>query len=233
MIMMADEQGNDAMKVKNALILITSTHAQLSSTLAMHFSTLGASVIICDSSGDNLASNNNIEPSSNGNIEYYSLPDHSPESIKRLFDDIEENYQSAPDVLINHWPIIAFPSLIEEQATDRFILQLTNMAASLFSFGQTCSEKMRQYQSQGVIINVVWQNSAQHAGIETTNSIVLGLTQSWANELTPYNIRVAGVIPLVNDNNESLHWAQIQDELIRNTEYIVANDYFSGRVIAA
>ncbi len=221
------------MKVKNALILITSDHAQLSNTLAMHFSTLGATVIVCGSSQQNRIKSNKVEQKENGNIDYYSLPDHSAESIKQLFDDIEKSYQSAPDVLINHWPIITFPSLIEEQATDRFILQLTSMASSLFCFGQTCSEKMRQHQSQGVIINVVWQNSARHAGVESTNSIVVGLTQSWANELTPYNIRVAGVIPLVNDNNESLHWAQIQDELIRNTEYIVANDYFSGRVIAA
>ena len=56
-------------------------------------------------------------------------------------------------------------------------------------------------------------------------------TQSWAKELTPFNIRVGGVVPTVEHDNT--HWAEVQDELIRNTEYIVSNDYFSGRVMAA
>ncbi|HFQ5059131.1 TPA: short-chain dehydrogenase, partial [Vibrio vulnificus] len=30
---------------------------------------------------------------------------------------------------------------------------------------------------------------------------------------------------------DATHWAQVQDELIRNAEYIVANEYFSGRVV--
>ncbi|MGU3846917.1 SDR family oxidoreductase, partial [Vibrio diabolicus] len=50
-----------------------------------------------------------------------------------------------------------------------------------------------------------------------------------------FNSRVGGVIPSVNHTREELnerHWAEIQDELFRNTAYIVSNEYFSGRVVA-
>lgn len=36
------------MKIKSALILITSANSLLGSTLAMHFARLGANVILCD-----------------------------------------------------------------------------------------------------------------------------------------------------------------------------------------
>lgn len=64
--------------------------------------------------------------------------------------------------------------------------------------------------------------------------MVSGFTQSWAKELTPFNIRVGGVVPQVESaNDEAVHWSEIREELIRNTEYIVANEYFSGRVMSA
>ena len=61
--------------------------------------------------------------------------------------------------------------------------------------------------------------------------MVAGFTQSWAKQLTPFNIRVGGVIPSVE--HEDVRWSDIRDDLIRNTEYIITNDYFSGRVVAA
>ncbi|WP_217540020.1 SDR family oxidoreductase [Vibrio metschnikovii] len=222
------------MKIKSALILITSANSLLGSTLAMHFARLGANVILCDTDHNALVTTWQHCYAISHRVHYYTLPDRSPTSIHQLFDYIETTYHSAPDVLINHWPSVSFPSLVDEQPTERFIQQLANMASSLFTFGQTCSERMRQHQAKGVIVNLVWHNTTQQqAGMENTNSMVAGFTQSWARELTPYNIRVGGVIPMAGANHHNLHWAEIQDELIRNTEYIVTNDYFSGRVMSA
>ncbi|QSA19825.1 short-chain dehydrogenase, partial [Vibrio furnissii] len=41
------------------------------------------------------------------------------------------------------------------------------------------------------------------------------------------------VVPIISANDEHEHWAAVNDELIRNTEYIVSNEYFSGRVMSA
>lgn len=78
-------------------------------------------------------------------------------------------------------------------------------------------------------------NHEDLTGVESMAALVSGFTHSWAKELTPFNIRVGGVIPSVSHTREDLderHWAEIQDELVRNTAYIVSNEYFSGRVVA-
>ncbi|MDF4600199.1 short-chain dehydrogenase, partial [Vibrio parahaemolyticus] len=89
---------------------------------------------------------------------------------------------------------------------------------------------------KGVIVNVIsHDNHEDLTGVESMAALVSGFTHSWAKELTPFNIRVGGVIPSVSHTREDLderHWAEIQDELVRNTAYIVANEYFSGRVVA-
>ncbi len=54
--------------------------------------------------------------------------------------------------------------------------------------------------------------------------------------LTPFKIRVGGVVPAIHNADGKFnrcHWAQLQDELTRTAEYIISNDYFSGRVVAA
>lgn len=63
--------------------------------------------------------------------------------------------------------------------------------------------------------------------------MVSGFTQSWAQELTPFNIRVGSCPQIASANDEIVHWSEMREELIRNTEYIVSNEYFSGRVMSA
>ena len=51
----------------------------------------------------------------------------------------------------------------------------------------------------GVIVNVISiDNECEFEGFENASSIVTGFTQSWAKELTPFNIRVGGVVPVPN-----------------------------------
>jgi NAD(P)-dependent dehydrogenase (short-subunit alcohol dehydrogenase family) len=110
------------------------------------------------------------------------------------------------------------------------------MASSLFGFGQATAERMMQEKKKGVIVNIVsYEDYRDLSGFENASSMVAGFTQSWAKELTPFNIRVGGVVPALSHvtNDDDYHWAEVQDELIRNTEYIVSNEYFSGRVMAA
>ncbi|MFA0252814.1 hypothetical protein AB4480_25705, partial [Vibrio sp. 10N.261.45.A4] len=62
-----------------------------------------------------------------------------------------------------------------------------------------------------------------------------GLTKSWAKELNPFDIRVGGILPSVHHSRHDDYqnsFANIREELIRNTEYIVSNDSFNGRVMS-
>lgn len=222
------------MNIGSSLVLITSASSLLGSTLALHFARLGASVILCDTDSAGLEKTLKRCRDISEPVRAYPLRDYGLPSIQALLDNIQQDYQTVPDVLINNWPNAALPSLTDFQPTERFIQQLALMAASMFTFGQVCSERMRQRNTKGVIVNVLSYNSPQDMpGIENATSMVSGFTQSWARDLTPFNIRVGGVVPMISANDETVHWAEVNDELIRNTEYIVANEYFSGRVMSA
>lgn len=222
------------MNIGSSLVLITSASSLLGSTLALHFARLGASVVLCDTDSAGLEETRKRCQDISGHIRTYPLSDYGLPSIQAMLDDIELHYKTVPDVLINNWPNAPLPALTDHQPTERFIKKLALMAASMFTFGQVCSERMRKHNTKGVIVNVLSYNSPQDMpGIENATSMVSGFTQSWARDLTPFNIRVGGVVPMISANDETVHWAEVNDELIRNTEYIVANEYFSGRVMSA
>ncbi|HHI5409506.1 SDR family oxidoreductase [Vibrio metoecus] len=203
--------------------------------MATHFVKLGAKVILCDRDQQGLVDTYWRCHAISNQVAYFHLNDFSPDSIEHLLDMVEQKFQRAPDVLINNLPSAPLPSLVDEKPSEQFIQQLGAIASSLFNFSHACSVRMRQRKTKGVIVNVVCYNAPQdRSGIESANSMVSGFTQSWAKELTPFNIRVGGVVPQVESaNDEAVHWSEIREELIRNTEYIVANEYFSGRVMSA
>ncbi|MGL4380277.1 MAG: SDR family oxidoreductase [Vibrio sp.] len=223
------------MDIKSAVILITSASSVLGSTLAIHFVRLGARVMLCDLNLSGLVETYQRCCAISDQVAYFHLCDFSPESIEHLLDITEQKFDRVPDVLINNLPSAPLPSLVDEKPAAQFIQQLATIASSLFNFSHTCSLRMRQHDTKGVIVNVVCYNAPQdRLGIESANSMVSGFTQCWAKELTPFNIRVAGVVPQVpSANDERVHWSEMREELIRNTEYIVANEYFSGRVMTA
>ncbi|GAB2655791.1 SDR family oxidoreductase [Vibrio panuliri] len=220
------------MKIDNAVVLVTSAGSRVGSTLAAHFSSLGALVILCDSDKRLLDETFQRCRNINSNVHQFALADDSIGSIKQLFQAIDHAIGQSPDILINTFTTKAIPNIFAHGAYDTFALNLSSMASTLFGFGQASAERMCKENKEGVIINVIgYTNYEDMAGLDNASSFVSGFTQSWAKELTPFNIRVGGVVPCGEANGQN--WAEVQDEVIRNTEYIISNDYFSGRVMAA
>ncbi|WP_162045902.1 SDR family oxidoreductase [Vibrio taketomensis] len=220
------------MKIDNAVVLVTSAGSRVGGTLATHFSSLGAKVILCDT--DKRLLNETYERCAllNSDTYRFDVEDYSIASIKQLFELIEHQLQCSPDILINTLTSKAVPNIFDHAAYDMFSLNLTSLASALFGFGQATAQRMRAENKCGVIVNVIgYTNYEDMAGFDNASSFVSGFTQSWAKELTPFNIRVGGVIPSGEANGQN--WSEIQDEVIRNTEYIISNEYFSGRVMAA
>ena len=225
------------MDIRNSVILITSAGTLLGRTLARHFASLEAKVVITDTDKVSLEQTKLSCQSISDSVFVYQLRDYTTKNIESLLDFIESQFGSSADVLINYWPSHPLPALTDDTTTEDFSKALTLLASSLFSFGQASAERMRIHAKNGVIVNMLSQADLNDfSGFENASSIISGFTQSWARELTPFNIRVGGVIPVLAysaSNDEHCHWAQMQDELIRSTEYIVSNEYFSGRVMAA
>lgn len=225
------------MDIKNAVVLITSAGSALGCTLAHHFSRLGAQVILSDTDQESLeAVMLNCQDLSD-NISGYLLPDHSEHSVQELLNFISDQHQRGVDVLINYWPSSPLPTLIGNSSGELFSRQFVTLASALFNYGQASAEQMLRLEKSGVIVNILSLSDKKALlGFENASSIVSGLTQSWAKELNPFNIRVGGVVPSFShsaSNDACVPWSAVNDELIRNTEYIVANDYFNGRVVAA
>lgn len=224
------------MNIQRTIILITSAGSTLGSTLATHFAALGARIVLCDKHHHHLQQTLQRCAPISPNVHAFLLSDYTTHSLQQLFQFVEQCYGSSPDVLVNTLTTRPMPTLIGDVSPEEFTQHLAFMASTLFTFGQATAEQMREANKQGVIVNIVTHEDWQDlSGFEHATSMVTGLTQSWARELTPFKIRVGGVIPALNTftHHAHHHWAEINAELVSNTEYIVANDYFSGRIMAA
>ncbi|WP_413284802.1 SDR family oxidoreductase [Vibrio sp. MA40-2] len=224
------------MDIKGSVIVITSAGNKLGRTLVSHFSRLGADVIAIDTDPIQL------KKITDDNVLTYLVTDYNDHTIRSLFSDLVNNRGLNIDILINYWPSTPLPMLTSQDTANDFSSQLCLLATPIFSFGQACAEHMRDSSKKNLIINMItFPFENRDLGFESARSMVSGFTKSWAKELAPFNIRVGGVIPgtahTVEYNHyatsNSAHWAVIQDELIRSTEYIVCNEYFNGRIMAA
>jgi NAD(P)-dependent dehydrogenase (short-subunit alcohol dehydrogenase family) len=225
------------MDIQNSVILITSAGSLLGCTLAYHFASLGAKIVLTDTDMQALERTRLRCQTVSDSVAVYEMESYSPSNIQGLLDFIEETFNSSADVLINYWPSQPFPALTSDTTAEDFSRALSMLTSSLFSFGQASAERMRNHAKNGVIVNLLSQVDLNDGtGFEHASSLLSGMTMSWAKELTPFNIRVGGVVPALAYSasaEEQCHWAEVQDELIRSAEYIVANEYFSGRVMAA
>ncbi|WP_375750684.1 SDR family oxidoreductase [Vibrio sp. HN007] len=224
------------MDINNSVVLITSAGSPLGGILANHFARLGANIILSDTDENKLKEVSERCKSISDNISDFLLPDHSDHSVQELLHFVSDKYSNGIDVLINYWPSNPFPTLTSDVNGSDFSETYAKFASSLFNYGQACALQMRDHEKNGVIVNILSLcDNKDTLGIDNASSIVSGMTKSWAKELNQFNIRVGGVVPSLSHsaNDESLHWSELNDELIRNTEYIVSNDYFSGRVVSA
>lgn len=221
------------MQIEQSTILITSAGNFMGRSVACHFASLGASLIIADSNHDDLIETHRLCRQVSSTVISFPLKDHSLESIHHLFHSIDEEFNSGIDVLINNYTDVVLPSLLTPYNKES-PFQLTELAETLFTYGQYAAQNMRNHCKEGVIINLGHHKySSEHQYLENSTALLAGLTKSWAKELNPFNIRVGGVAPRLSNEYSEPNINLINQELIKNTEYILQNDYFNGRIIEA
>ncbi len=224
------------MNIKKSIILITSAGSVIGRTCANHFADLGATLILCDRNLSSLTETYDQIRAFTDNVYAMHVSSNDSVSINLLFDKIESELATTPDVVITCWTSSPMPSLMAPEPMSIYIDHLSSAARFLYTYGQVAAERFRNNNKKGVIVNVISHDSHKDlTGVESMTALVSGFTYSWAKELTPFNIRVGGVIPSITHSKEDLdaiHWAEVQDELVRNTAYIIANEYFSGRIVS-
>lgn len=125
---------------------------------------------------------------------------------------------------------------------------------NLYSVFYVTSEvvmKMVEKRTRGVIVNVSSVASSGNAGQAAYSAAKAGvraLTVAWANELSPWNIRVAGIAPgftrtaaVLKSTKENVlnEWIKktpsrrmaVPEEIADGILYIIKNDFFNGRIL--
>ncbi|WP_164684046.1 SDR family oxidoreductase [Vibrio maerlii] len=222
------------MIIKDAVTVITSAGSPMGRALALHYCLLGAKVAVTDNDERKLEATYQACRASNHNVAKYHLADNSASSIHLFFVYLEKFFGQGADILLNNWQTLPSPNLTQPNSASLFTTQLSKLTESLFTFGQVYLEHTQQLDKPGLIINV----TSSSIGVEKTvhdsmGDVIKGITKQWAHDLEPYNVRVAAIMPSESSNSSANHWKHQQDEISRSTEYIVTNDSFTGRVMAA
>ena len=206
--------------------------------ISLHFVSLGARVALVDTDAERLLATHQACQATGGNAHPFLLEKQDETSIGGLIQQVHHHY-GAIDVLINYWLGSDLPLLLGQASVDQFCKSLTESAAPFFIFGKQAANYMREHSNKGVIVNLAGNPpNTQQPLNNGSKAMISGLTRSWAQELAQFNIRVGGVVPLSHDHCSECPVSQqlsqsLQYEIVRSAEYIVTNDYFSGRMIEA
>ncbi|MCE0494583.1 SDR family oxidoreductase [Vibrio salinus] len=220
------------MHINKSTIIITSAGSLVGGTLAERFCKLGARLILIDRCEPMLNETYQRCRSISEDVDCINVTDYSTQSIEAFFLWIDQHCEHSPNVLINLWPKPEIPSITDDHPIEDFSSNISSIATTLFSFAQLFAQRVRNNEEGGVVVNIIANSEETKAshGIDHTTSMVSGFTQSWAKELTPFNIRVGGIFPNASYEEPS---NELLEDVIRNTEYILENEYFSGRIMTA
>ncbi|MGF1690524.1 SDR family oxidoreductase [Photobacterium kagoshimensis] len=228
------------MEIVQSVILITAAGSPIGKAISLHFASLGAKLALVDIDKVQLDQTYRACKACGAQCEAYNLAQQDEASIKHIFDSINQRFGSI-DVLINYTLGAELPALFSPASVDKFSHSMIELATTFFAFGKQAAHYMRSCNRKGVIVNLITQpqDSDQLLNFDSTKAMVSGLTQSWAKELSDFNIRVGGVVPITlgcdcsDCSTNHVINQHLQYEIVRSAEYIVTNDYFNGRILEA
>ena len=173
-------------------------------------------------------------------------------TVNSFYDEFGE-----VDILINNSAILddcllvnIFGGKINKHPIDRWNKTLQTNLTSYFVFTREVVEKMLLNRTKGLVIYKFYfiiGNFGQ-SSYSSSKAAVDSLTVTWANELSNFGIRVAGILPGMTDTSmpkNSMSSSQIKEwisktpmkrmgqpsEIAHSVEYIISNDFLGGRTI--
>jgi 3-oxoacyl-[acyl-carrier protein] reductase len=186
-----------------------------------------------------------------------SVVDVTSEADVEAFFEKYAAENGAPDVLVNNAGITADALFVKKknEQTKKFPLSnwekvLNVNLTGVFLCGREAVVQMVKHDVKGVIINIssiCRSGNMGQTNYSATKSAIDAMTVTWAKELARYGIRVGAIAPgyintemvakIREDILERLV-AQIpvgrlgdMSEISRTVQFIIENDFFTGRVI--
>lgn len=242
------------MNLKNKVIAVTGGAQGLGLEVVKGFVELGANVAILDV---NEACLQEAAIAFGDAVKTYLVDVTSEPEVEACFTDIAQTF-GALNGLVNNAGLIrdaAFVKAKEGVVTSKMSFanwqEVINVnLTGVFLCGREAATQMINTNSEGVIVNV--SSCARNGNYGQTNYAatkagVVAMSNTWAKELSKYNIRCASIAPgfihtpLVESMNQEVLGKLTQNiplkrvasaaEIASGIQFIFENDYFTGRVL--
>ena len=183
------------MKLKGKCALITGGARGIGKETALMFAKEGANVAVCDLLDDDLKQVESEAAGFEGTVKGFHLNVTDQEEIDKVLGEVKETFGQI-DILVNNAGITkdAFLMKMTEEQWDQVID--VNLKG-VFNMTQAVSKMMKK--TGGVVLSTssvvgVYGNVGQ-TNYAASKSGIIGMTYTWAKELSRYKIRVNAVAP--------------------------------------
>lgn len=245
------------MQIKNNTFVVTGAAQGLGEAISLTLAEHGAKLALLDVNAERL--DQTLDACKEAGADGYAFTcDVSDEtSVRRCFVSIEEHLGPISG-LVNNAGILRDGMLVkvkDGEIVDRMSLEQWQSVIDInltgvFLCGREAATSMIRGGKGGVIINI--SSISRHGNPGQSNYAaakagVTGLCSTWAQELARYNIRSAAIAPGVFEtemvaslkpeaherlaNLVALRRTGAVEELAHAVEFIIENDYFSGRIL--
>jgi 3-oxoacyl-[acyl-carrier protein] reductase len=246
------------LQIKNNTFVVTGAAQGLGEAISLSLAQHGARLALLDVNAERLDQALNACKQAGAADCFAFTCDVSDEtSVRRCFVSIEEHL-GAISGLVNNAGILRDGMLVkvkDGEIVDRMSLEQWQSVIDInltgvFLCGREAATSMIRSGEGGVIINI--SSISRHGNPGQSNYAaakagVTGLCSTWAQELARYNIRSAAIAPGVFEtemvaslkpeaherlaNLVALRRTGAVEELAHAVEFIIENDYFSGRIL--
>lgn len=245
------------MQVHNSVIAITGSARGLGRAMALRFAAQGARLALIDLDAEALESARDECQVAGGEVTTYRLDITDEAAVEQTFAQIRQDFGHL-DVLINNAGILQDGMLIKvregrlekKMSADQFRKVVDINLTGTFLCGREAAAVMAQAGTGGVIINLASVSRTGNMGqsnYSASKAGVSAMTVTWAKELARYGIRVAAIAPgaIATDMTAQMKPEALarmeqmamlgrlgeQEEIAHSAQYIIENDFYTGRVL--
>lgn len=245
------------MHLTNKIIAVTGGARGLGFAMAERLGKAGARLALLDMNAENLDTAVERLTRSGVDAQGFEVNVADETSVAQAFADIRDQ-MGAVSGLVNNAGITKDALLIKAKDGDvqkRMTLEAWKNVidvnlTGVFLCGREAATQMIEADQQGVIVNISSISCAGNMGqsnYSAAKAAVNALTVTWAKELARYGIRTGSVAPgFINTEMTAAMRPEIleniaagvplkrlgeADNIAQSVEFILTNDYFSGRVI--
>jgi len=245
------------LQIKNNTFVITGAAQGLGEAISVALARQGAKLALLDINAERLDQTLEACKQEGASCFAFTCDVADETSVRRCFASVEEHLGPIAGI-VNNAGILRDAMLVkvkEGEIVDRMSLEQWQSVIDInltgvFLCGREAATSMIRNGDGGVIINISSISRAGNAGqsnYAAAKAGVAALSATWARELARYNIRSVAIAPGVFETEMvaslkpeaheritsavPLQRTGTVEELAHAVEFIIENDYFSGRIL--